>query len=313
MLFILKWLGILLLAVLGLLVFLLILLLAVPLRYQLKARADQSVKAILDVGWLLKLAHIRIALINLQALLRLKLFGFSVYKKHLGDWGEEKEEQEQAIKKSGDEAAVTVKEEKPEKADSDNGSQKPKETSKPSEPAQEKELDKKQDYDKLFSKLAQENERKSGSEKSPEEEKQKKLKESYNKITDFLQDEKNQETLRLCAEQIKKAGRHLKPTYFLLEGEVGLKDPADTARLLAWIYRLYPLFGDAVRIRGNFEEPAVDLLLVIRGRLRLGTLLWIAGHLWMNKNFRSWIKKKGSDPDEDHKSIEAAEANGAAA
>ena len=282
-----------------------LLLLLVPVRYHLKARFEKKVKARLSVGWLLKLIQLKITAINLQALLRLKLLWFSLYKCHLGNWGEEEEDTSPDRKEEKQTQAL--------KSDNQNISSKDKDKikdKKSTAPAAFAEK-KKQDFDPLFEELAKieaeeakkdADDGKDDAEESPEA--------FYRKIMIFLEDEKNQESLALCVRQLKKLGKHLQPTYFQIEGEIGLKNPADTALLLARIYRLYPLYGKTIQIRGNFQEPVTDVFLEIKGRLRLGTLIWIALRLWINKNFRSWLKKDKSRRDDN---TNTEEISGAAA
>ena len=102
---------------------------------------------------------------------------------------------------------------------------------------------------------------------------------------------KNRKTARLIGKQLKKLGRHLKPTKFLLEGELGFDDPAKTGKIMGLLYSLYPILGEHVRIDGNYEEPAVRLRLEMKGRFRLGIIAEVGIRLLLDKDLRRWIKK----------------------
>ena len=97
--------------------------------------------------------------------------------------------------------------------------------------------------------------------------------------------------MRLIGKQLKKIGRHLKPTHFLVEGELGFGDPAKTGKIMGTLYSFYPVFRDHIRIDGNYEEQVMKLRLELKGRLRLGIFVEVALRLLLNKNLRQWIKK----------------------
>ena len=123
---------------------------------------------------------------------------------------------------------------------------------------------------------------------------EKKLDEIAGKIDEFQgywYDEKNRKTVRLIGKQLKKIGRHLKPTHFLVEGELGFGDPAKTGKIMGTLYSFYPVFRDHIRIDGNYEEQVMKLRLELKGRLRLGIFVEVALRLLLNKNLRHWIKK----------------------
>ena len=54
--------------------------------------------------------------------------------------------------------------------------------------------------------------------------------------------------------------------------------------LLAKIF--YPLFMDNVKVEPDFEKPALDGELSLKGRLRIVTVLRIAWRLYRDKNVR---------------------------
>lgn len=290
MLFILKWLGILVLALLGLVILIIALLCLVPLRYRLKARVAEGIKARGDVTWLLHFLHVWLGAINAQILCRIKTLGFCLKKLHLGNWGEE-EEKAGAEEKKEASGPEEKKKEAPVRKDKENKTQKPRE----SEKKESESVMKKDKYDRLFEALEKEEKRRAQEQKEPEEElsgadkaRLEKIRHLIRQVQDFWEDEKNRDAVILIRRQLLKLGRHLVPTHFLLEGEIGLKDPAATGELIGKIYRFYPLYGEHIRLQGVFDRQTVNLYTELKGRIRLGIFVEILVRLLLNKRCRSW-------------------------
>ena len=66
----------------------------------------------------------------------------------------------------------------------------------------------------------------------------------------------------------------------------GTEDPALTGQILGAIGIFYPLFMDNVKVEPDFEDPALDGELSLKGRLRIVTVLRIAWRLYRDKNVR---------------------------
>ena len=304
-LFILKWLGILLLGILGLVLLLLLLLCLVPIRYELKGRFREDLKARADVTWLLHLIHLWVGAIGTQILCKIKALGHCFKKLHIGSWGEE----EEAAAKQG-EAADKPPEAKP-KAPPEVNSEKEKDEKKDKDKKKDKEKKEKKDkYDRLFEALDREDRRKEEEKrKAAEKEKNKELTVQESNLGEddqslkekvrhwkeevqlFWEDDKNREAVVLIKEQLQKLGGHLLPTHFLLEGNIGLKDPAATGELVAKVYRFYPLYGDCIRLNGVYDRPMTDIYTEVKGRIRLGIFVEIGVRLLLNKRCRQWARK----------------------
>ena len=311
-----------------------ILVLAVPFRYDIKARYHEGVKAKGGVHWLLKLIHVKFAAINAQVLVKVNVLGHTFKKLHVGNWGEKPPkpdpEPEEArpvsegedIFSAQDEPESDAAEPAPEAEESSaETEEKPAEETAAPEPEEKPEEEKAEeapDSSEASAEAGQE-EGKSLDERLEElEEKWDALMEKYDTAEAFLSDEKNQKTISLILKQLKKLGKHLLPTHFLLDGDLGLKDPAKTANLMAKIYRFYPLLGENIRLRGVYDRPETNLYAELKGRLRLGIIVEIALRLLLNKNFRRWLKyflkkSKGEEETEEIKTEESAEAAQAAA
>ena len=66
----------------------------------------------------------------------------------------------------------------------------------------------------------------------------------------------------------------------------GTEDPALTGQILGAIGIFYPLFMDNVKVEPDFEKPALEGELSLKGRLRIVTVLGIAWRLYRDKNVR---------------------------
>lgn len=305
LLLILKIIGIILLVLLGILLVVLLLLLLVPLRYGLEGRFREGLKARVDGSWLLKLVHVRGEAINSQIRLRFLGLGHCFKKWYFGPWEQEETESEIAEQGAagetppGEAASVPAAEHKAPKKEEPAGEEPKEKSKKKASRAAEKAREK---YESLFEELQQAQEaRKKAAEaddnpasEAQEEEKKNLLRRANDlteKIIDFWDDEDNQEAVYLIQKKLRDVGQHLLPTDFLLQGELGLKDPSATGQIVGWVYRLYPLYGDHIRLDGLYEEERIDIYLRLGGRIRLGTLVAAAGRLYMNRRIRRWIRE----------------------
>ena len=94
----------------------LLLVLLVPIRYNVKGRYNEQLKAKVSVSWLLKLIHVKLEAIQLQIRVRICVLGFAVKKMYLGNWGDEApdkqkdKDQEEAPEEGGGKAPAAADE-----------------------------------------------------------------------------------------------------------------------------------------------------------------------------------------------------------
>lgn len=317
LLMILKILGIILLVIVGLVLLLILLLLFVPLRYQLEGRFREKLKARVDIGWLLKLIHVRAEAINLQIRVKILALGHCFKKMYLGNWGDQKPEEDVREEEIDDHnhKNEAPPEQKTELISQTLPADKPAEEAS-SEPAEQGEEEKKKEkkgkkekarqaaqkarekYESVFEKLEREQEisvREEAENEAPEDEEEassfpKKLQAYTEKAVEFWDDEKNQKAVALILKELQKIGKHLLPTEFILDGELGLKDPAQTGRIVGWVWRLYPFYGEHIRLDGLYDQERVDVYVKLKGRLRIGFFVGVALRLYMNRQIREWIR-----------------------
>ena len=115
--------------------------------------------------------------------------------------------------------------------------------------------------------------------------------EKINMVRTFLGDEQNKSTLRLLWRQLKKLIKHVLPRNMNGRVRFGFDDPATTGQILTYISPFYGVYAKSVAIEPVFDEKVMEGELHLRGRIRLGTLLWTVVRVFFDKNFRTLLKK----------------------
>ncbi len=115
--------------------------------------------------------------------------------------------------------------------------------------------------------------------------------EKINMVRTFLRDEQNKSTLRLLWRQLKKIIKHVLPRKMNGRVRFGFDDPATTGQILTYISPFYGVYAKSVAIEPVFDEKVMEGELHLRGRIRLGTLLWTVVRVFFDKNFRTLLKK----------------------
>ncbi len=288
-------------------ILILVLVLCVPFRYDIRGRYNEGLKAKVGVHWLLKFIHVQAAAIGAQILVKIKLLGFTLKKLHVGNWGEEKPKKE--------------KEKKPQKPASEpamvsqggnvfDSAEEPAESAESIAQAASEASAEESSAEESSSAASPEEEEKTAEEALTWDEKLEKFEAKWEELSDKaeeiiaqLEDETNQKTILLILKQLKKLGKHLLPTKLRIEGDLGTGDPAKTGQLVAKVYRLYPIFGETIRLNGVYDRKETNVFLELKGRLRLGIFVEIVVRLLLNTNFRRRLFKllKDKDGEEEQK------------
>ena len=119
----------------------------------------------------------------------------------------------------------------------------------------------------------------------------KKAEKGYQQASEFLNREENKRTLRLLRRQLGKLLHHLAPTRLSGELTLGMEDPYAMGQLVSAAAILYPVIQDRIRFTPIFGESVIDGELSLRGRIRVGTLLWLAVRILLDGNFRKLLRK----------------------
>ena len=110
------------------------------------------------------------------------------------------------------------------------------------------------------------------------------------RILEFLREEHNKIGIRKVLISIRSVLKHIAPKK--IEGVIhfGTGDPCSTGQALGVMAAFYGFYGDKISIRPNFEDEVLDGELLLKGRIRLVTLLIIAIKLIRDENFRLLLK-----------------------
>lgn len=284
---ILKIIGILLLVLLGLLFSAALLVLVVPLRYRIWMEYRESLKAKVSVSWLLKMAELK-AVYDGELDVDVRALWFHPLRD-----GEKKEPAETEEKKQPQELSgqLVIQSEPQSKIQSETHSLK--------QSAKEREVD--QDDNSQSEKKG------SGRPCAGNRWKQisaaglhfksqicRKWNGFYRKMIsyrNFVTNERNQRVFFMILGQSKRLVHHILPKKVLLQADIGFDDPATTGNVLAAASILYAFYGDRIQVTPYFDQEILEGEVEASGRIRLGTLLYLAAKVWFHKDFRMLRKE----------------------
>lgn len=321
---ILKWLGILLLVILGLVLAVLLTVLFVPIRYEAEGSFKGEPAAKGQVSWLWRLFSCQVVYDG-EAEVSLRIFGVKTgRKKEAADGAEEAEVPE---------PVVTASEKRPEKEEPASGSKPGKEEpasgSKPekeepasfSQPGEEcpapeiPEACERTSAEKFKPDAAKTAPEQPGTETETGKKRQKKKRirqnpfqkikvtfqricgklkateEKWQKLRDFLEKEENKNTFRLLKRQVIRLFRHILPGKVSGKVRFGFEDPYTTGKILTYISPFYGWYGRKIQVIPVFDEQVLEGEISLKGRIRIATLLFIGFQVWRDKNFRTLLKR----------------------
>ena len=310
---ILKWPGILLLVILGLVLAVLLAVLFVPIRYEAEGSFKGEPAAKGRVSWLWRLFSCQVVYDG-EAEVSLRIFGVKTgRKKEAADGAEEAEIPE---------PVVTAREKHPEKKEPAGGNkpgeEEPVSGSQPGEecPAPEMpETCERTSAEKLKSDAAKAAPEQPGAETETGKKRQKKKRirqnpfqkikvtfqricgklktaeEKWQKLRDFLEKEENKNTFRLLKRQVIRLFRHILPGKVSGKVRFGFEDPYTTGRILTYISPFYGWYGRKIQVIPVFDEQVLEGEISLKGRIRIATLLFIGFQVWRDKNFRTLLKR----------------------
>lgn len=288
---ILKWLGILLLVLLGLVLTVLLAVLFVPIRYEAEGSFRGELLAKGQISWLWRLFSIQ-AVYDGDTEVSLRIFGVKL--------GRKKETAERTEKTETPDPAVTGSEKRPEE-EMPVYESRPKAEAPASEKHQGTEegikekvpaagtknakngQKKKRVRQSLFQKIKVTFQRICGKLKTAEE--------RWQKLMEFLEKEENKNTFRLLKRQVIRFFKHVLPGKVSGTVRFGFEDPYTTGRILTYISPFYGWYGRTIQVIPVFDEQVLDGELSLKGRIRIATLLFIGFQVWRDKNFRTLLKR----------------------
>lgn len=307
---VLKIIGIIFLVLLGVLLMAVLLVLFVPVRYNLHAHRDLQEEAALvakvKVTWLLHLISVCFFYPD-AAYVRAKILGITIYRS-------DQEKKNRKKEKSGKEKDAQKKE----SAKSQEALKKEENSEKKENSGQKESCGKEENRGKKEDSGQKEN---SGQEKvigQQEEKERPSIKQFFMKLIqglknikytirqicdkikhivrniryylDVIQSETFQRAFLLCRKQVLSLLKSVLPKKIKGKLLIGTGDPASTGQVLAIYGMLYPLIGDNIVITPDFEQQIIEGELLIKGRITAGKLLKVAFVVFFNKDIRRVIK-----------------------
>lgn len=288
---ILKWLGILLLVLLGLVLTVLLAVLFVPVRYEAEGSFRGELLAKGQISWLWRLFSIQ-AVYDGDTEVSLRIFGVKPgRKKETAERTEKTETPDPVVTGSGKrpEEEVPVYESRPKaEVPASEKHQGTEEGIKEKVPAAgtknaKNGQKKKRVRQNLFQKIKVTFQRICGKLKTAEE--------RWQKLMEFLEKEENKNTFRLLKRQVIRFFKHVLPGKVSGTVRFGFEDPYTTGRILTYISPFYGWYGRTIQVIPVFDEQVLDGELSLKGRIRIATLLFIGFQVWRDKNFRTLLKR----------------------
>lgn len=288
---ILKWLGILLLVLLGLVLTVLLAVLFVPVRYEAEGSFRGELLAKGQISWLWRLFSIQ-AVYDGDTEVSLRIFGVKPgRKKETAERTEKTETPDPVVTGGGKrpEEEVPVYESRPKaEVPASEKHQGTEEGIKEKVPAAgtknaKNGQKKKRVRQSLFQKIKVTFQRICGKLKTAEE--------RWQKLMEFLEKEENKNTFRLLKRQVIRFFKHVLPGKVSGTVRFGFEDPYTTGRILTYISPFYGWYGRTIQVIPVFDEQVLDGELSLKGRIRIATLLFIGFQVWRDKNFRTLLKR----------------------
>lgn len=90
----------------------------------------------------------------------------------------------------------------------------------------------------------------------------------------FMKSDEVKQLLTACKKQIRQILRHLLPTSLKIRGNYGFADPSLTGKITGFLCALPPRYQKNIQVQPHFQEECLDGEVVLRGRIRLGSLVW---------------------------------------
>lgn len=112
-----------------------------------------------------------------------------------------------------------------------------------------------------------------------------------NAIRDFVNDEDNKRLAGFIISQLKMFLRKLCPKKGRLHVRYGTGDIESTGKVAMYVAVLYGLAGLDVSVIPDFDEKVFEGEMLIKGNIRLVTIVIIAVRLYMNKQFKRVVLK----------------------
>lgn len=282
---ILKITGTLVFAVLGLLLLGILIIISVPIRYQLKGSLLDTLRGSAKVTWLLHILSVK-AVYDQKFVFTVRFFGYRLFKPKRRRVEAEEEFEPltaQELTNTTD-CKEAAKEPKPAKQRTYvKREYRPPEKKSKQYHNKKNGLDVGRWYTRLLTKWKQIVNRICDRLQA--------LKRSKDTVMDWIHDEANQRMVKLILKQVKKLLRHILPQKLRGRIKFGFDDPYLTGQVLSFLSLIHPFYYRQLQLEPVFDQVVLEGEFYLKGRIRLGTLLFCVVRVYLNKNFRVMLKK----------------------
>jgi len=110
--------------------------------------------------------------------------------------------------------------------------------------------------------------------------------EKKQQIQEFLTDKVHKEAFVKAKKEVVRLLKYLKPKQFKAKAIVGFDDPYNTGRLLAGYSMLYPFVGEYAVLTPDFEQKRLEGNLFIKGRIKMVYFVIVGWNLFWCKAVR---------------------------
>lgn len=262
---ILRILGIILASIIGLLLFIIIVVVFVPVRYRVKASYKDKVNVNAHVSWLLGIVRV-IYTLDDSSEMRIRIFGISL------SGNKSKKERPQKRKKQNKDLSDTIPKETTSKETTSTSQDiiELVEDDVPEEPVK---------VEDVTTKSSKFSGRMSG------------IKGRFSSLKEMLTDEDNKAFVIFALAELKELLMHIKPRVLRLYVRFGTDDPGLTGMLTGYVAIAKAMFNLDATYIPVFDEKVLELDMYAKGRIRAFNLLRIALKVYTNKTFKKYMKK----------------------
>lgn len=293
-LLILKFIGLTLLILLGLLLLMFVVVLFVPLRYKISASSKNDELYLNGtVSWLLHLVHARVKIEEKNLRIWVRLFGIKIFDNLKKNKPKKEKSYHKTYKTKTKKDSVNRKETTYKyKEETEDKTEEKTEDKTHYDRAKQYEEDNTTIMDKIYNKINNIiNKVKRFFIKIRDKivnifKKLFDIKQKIEKISYFIRDEINKEGFAVVYGSIKDILKHVKPTEFNMELLFGTGDPSSTGKVLGVLSIIYSLYGENIEITPDFEKKVIEGSLDAKGRIRLVTIIIIVIKLIFDKRFK---------------------------
>lgn len=292
---ILKWIGITILVILGILIFILCLVLFVPIRYKADGFYKETYQVRAKVNWLLHIVSVTFHYEKEQPFhMKLRVFGIPVFDNLKKEAKQKKQSKKREKKGEGQVKPEIVASSVPENGDRIESNEPEKRTgSSPSiDVKQDTEIEDETDklgfiqkIKLLFSKVI-------GTFRNIKYtihricDTIKGIKDNITYYVELLKKDSTKAALAACQKQLIRIFKNLKPQKFQLNLHIGMEDPATMGDILGVWGMLYPIHQGHIDVCPDFEQAVFEGDFFCKGRVTVYIYIWTVMIILFDKDIR---------------------------